>query len=773
MRGVVSSEPLQLPPQENPFARWSYGRERTHFLLNVQSVEGPWGDIPVRGRLRVTVGEAVLDLREGEEVEVFGWLQAFRPPANPGMFDWATYHRREGLSAGLFCSQRENVRRLDPHRLARPGLLSRVRAHFRNLLTNDLAETGDDERGLLEALVLGQRSRTDRAMNEMFIRAGCVHFLAVSGVNVGIVMFLAFAPCRLMGLGPRARTWVMLLAVVGYALLTEPRPSVLRATIIAVIYCAARLVGRERAYLNWMAATVVVLACVDPPMVFEVGYQLSTIAVAGVVFLAPALRESLGDGFRWVESRVLNRPHAAADRRLIAYAKSRKGEWSWRLFRARQWSFRWMGTSVVVSGAAWLVTFPVVAWHFERIQPWGALGSLAALPAVTALMGLGFLKLGVTVAAPTAGAALVEPLLTVEAWLLELVGRCAALPGASIRISAPPWWTTASIYLFLLLFIWRRRCSPVETPTDRLSPQTASYVFVRPPRLAVIVAGVLLIFAFTAWSLPPPPPQRLIVTVLSVGAGSATVIELPDGRTVLYDAGGGGPSDVGKTVIVPYLRHRGADRIEQVYISHANLDHFSGLLSVLNEIPTGPIVVNEYFTRCTTDRLPVRFLLDQLGARNAVLHKLPLRSDTGKLGGAMIEYLWPAGEWDDSLSVNDASTVLRICYADRCVMLPGDIDERAQNQLLLRGDLHADVLVLPHHGSVDSTTERFLDAVGANVLIRSSHERREDAVTDLEEVAGQRRLFNTADVGAVRVEIDERGVQVQTSLPLRERDAGA
>lgn len=90
VRGVVSSPPRVLSVSSNPFKRWMYRTDRTAFLLDVESIEGVDGDIPVTGRLRVTVHEVVLDLRENEHVEIFGWLYPLRPPQNPGAFDWAS-----------------------------------------------------------------------------------------------------------------------------------------------------------------------------------------------------------------------------------------------------------------------------------------------------------------------------------------------------------------------------------------------------------------------------------------------------------------------------------------------------------------------------------------------------------------------------------------------------------------------------------------------------------------------------------------------------------
>lgn len=119
------------------------------------------------------------------------------------------------------------------------------------------------------------------------------------------------------------------------------------------------------------------------------------------------------------------------------------------------------------------------------------------------------------------------------------------------------------------------------------------------------MANILLYF-------PVNRTKQMEVTVLSVGAGSATVIELPDGRTFIYDAGSSTRPAIGKSAIVPFLRQKGIHRIDRVYLSHANIDHYNGMLDLMDVIPTGRVYVSEYFIRHSSDNSPSRYLLDQL-----------------------------------------------------------------------------------------------------------------------------------------------------------------
>ncbi|MFQ5494266.1 MAG: ComEC/Rec2 family competence protein, partial [Phycisphaerae bacterium] len=97
LRGTVAGLPRVHPPRPNAFARWMVTETRSAFVLETAGIETTDGYVPVSGRLRVNVHEPVLDLREGERVEVFGWLRRLDPPANPGSFNWAAYWRRRGI----------------------------------------------------------------------------------------------------------------------------------------------------------------------------------------------------------------------------------------------------------------------------------------------------------------------------------------------------------------------------------------------------------------------------------------------------------------------------------------------------------------------------------------------------------------------------------------------------------------------------------------------------------------------------------------------------
>ncbi len=610
-------------------------------------------------------------------------------------------------------------------------------------------------------MILGHRSRLDRRLNEIFIKAGCIHFLAVSGVHVVIVMFFVRLVCRAFMAPPRVTTWVMLIAVCTYAAVAEPRPPILRATVIAVLYCVARLLGRERACLNWISASAILLALFDPPMVFGVGYQLSFAAVLGVSYLSPALLTFAAEAWLVYQRVILKRPRADEDRKLMDLQARPRGLLA-RALRRGSWSLqRYARVGLAITVGAWVSGLPIVAEYFQQVYLWGALNSLLAFPLVSMVMALGFAKLVAGVVLPGVTSVIGAVLTGVDSLLISLVQRLGSLPGASLVAPGPPRWFMVSYYVFLLSFVFRfprdvlvsRGPAPVPGQQRSAQPRAPGYIFG--------AAFGLMAVCSIAWSWPKTP-DHLVVTVLSVGDGSATVVELPDGRTVLYDAGSSSPYDVGRNTVVPYLRHRGITCIDRVYLSHPNLDHFSGLPSILEEVETGPIVVNEHYHSRSPPNSPSRHLLDILAKREHLIETLDPTTSQWELGGVTFKLLSPRGDLDQTLLINDTSTVLRLFYAGHSILLTGDIEERTQRALLQRGGLRADVLVLPHHGGVRPSSQAFVEAVGAGAVIRSSGQRMDETFNGLQAVVGAIPLYNTADVGAVQVVIDADGICIST-----------
>jgi competence protein ComEC len=238
-----------------------------------------------------------------------------------------------------------------------------------------------------------------------------------------------------------------------------------------------------------------------------------------------------------------------------------------------------------------------------------------------------------------------------------------------------------------------------------------------------LFVGSLLALEFLAVRAGRPQGQ-LRVTVLDVGQGDGILIDFPDGRAMLVDAGGivGSPVDPGKRVILPLLRERRRKQIDVVVLSHPHPDHYGGLFSL-----AGQVEIREFWdsglVRALYPQGRVAGFFDQL-LRAGVVFKnaAQLCGRSQAFGAATVELLGPCPHFDRALSINDNSMVLKISYGKRAVLLTGDA-ERAQEQAILGhhpGKLRADLLKLGHHGSRTSSSAALLKTVQPSLFVISS-----------------------------------------------------
>ena len=254
--------------------------------------------------------------------------------------------------------------------------------------------------------------------------------------------------------------------------------------------------------------------------------------------------------------------------------------------------------------------------------------------------------------------------------------------------------------------------------------------------LALMLAAI----ALAAWPLLRPPDGRLRLTVLDIGQGDAIVVEAPDGRALLIDAGPGGPMrlDTGERVVAPYLWNRGHLRLAGTIVTDPDADHAGGMHAI-------------------------RRLFSAVETWDAE----QLARGPHWFGGAMLSLVWPRWEvaGHAARSRNDETLVLWIEYGLASFLLASDIEAAAEQALVAsRAPLGATVLKVAHHGSRTSSTPAFLHAVAPTAAVisvgaRNPYGHPDAGVLDRLAAAGA-RVYRTDSDGAVIFETDGRALTV-------------
>lgn len=683
----------------------------------------------VQGRIWVTVRRPAPEVQPGDRIVFSGHLHAIHAFCNPDGFDYERFMALKGIHTRLYALG-NSVRIESSGQAFRLDGFVRERRWLAGQMDQLLGGHRMEAVQLLKALTLGDRDALSQELREAFSRAGVSHVLAISGLHVGMVAasaFALFAWALAWVPALRTRAWVRrcaailsLVPVVGYAMLAGFSPSTERAVIMVTVFLMTFWVGRPHDWLNALAVAAVVILVVSPPQLTFVSFQLSFAAVFAII---------LGMG-------IIGR-----------FQPVKSAPW-W-----RRWGYRPL-VLLVVSVLAILGTAPLVARYFNQVAWLGPLTNLAVVP-VVGMVSLPAGLLGIVLSPISTGAAEIcwhaaAYGLEVVVWLVTMVARW---PLAAGSIVTPTILEMALFYLLVTaLFQWRR-------PWQRNIS------------LAVVLVAGSLDAAY--WYQRRFAPE-MAVTAVDVGQGSAYLIQLPRGFTILFDGGGFGDNaafDIGRSVVAPLLWRNKIKTVDLVILSHPNSDHLNGLLFILRKFKVGQVWSNGE----AVETMGFRQWQQLIETRRIDHPPFALLPRHTEINDVRIDILGPPvdfdhhGKTDPWRDPNNNSLVVRFVWDKISFLFCGDIEKPAERYLLSRygaATLQSTILTVPHHGSRSSSTQAFLDAVRPRVAIVSAGWRNrfrfphQAVLKKLNQADCQ--VLRTDQCGAVRVGTNGRTFRVAT-----------
>lgn len=619
---------------------------------------------PLEGLVRISGRHQPPGVHVGDEVLIRGRFRAGRPAGNPGERSERDALRRRGLLGVIATGRAGGVTVLRRGRWSVRGAIGTARARAVDAIVRALPAPHG---GLMLSLLLGIDAYLPAEVYQQFSRAGLLHLMVVSGAQVAIVAGALAAAVRVTRLPVWPSATVLGAGVAAFAAMVGWAPSVGRALIMTAIAVAGTLVGRDRDRAATLATAALVLLAIHPPVLFDIGFQLSFAATWGLLFLAPALQQRC--------ARLGPRLSAA------------------------------LGVTLGAQAAV----VPLLMVHFQTIPLAGLVANLLALPIVAVLVPAGFALIPVLIAAPALGGALLTVLRPGLLALLWIGARFGDLSWATLP--TPPVGATMAVALYAILGI-------------ALAIAAGSW---RPSGGQRAGAASAAILAITIWyATASAAPSVLTVTVLDVGQGEAILIQSPSGRSALVDGGGElyaerSGWDVGRMRVVPALRRAGVRRLDVVLLSHPHEDHVGGLPAVVENFPVG-LVLDPGVPHPAPSY--VRFL------RLIEARKIPYRQAREGLqvdlgAGARLAILHPTGTADSPLAldgdpVHARGVVARLTYGRTAMLLTGDVEAPVERLLMERGaPLTSQVLKVGHHGSKTSTSPEFVARVQPKVAVIS------------------------------------------------------
>jgi competence protein ComEC len=705
LEGTLAEEPERLA-------------QRTRWQLRAERIWHPTGAEEIHGNILISLRTVGRDWRFGDRVRLSLRGQIPQDSGNPGGFDYATYLARRAIYATAFVDNDRQVELLARQASIARGFIEDLRRQIRVYLDRSLAP---DNGALMKALVVGDMGRISKETRNAFTAAGVNHVLSISGLHVamlGLVVFvvirhgLSFNAYLLLRLNLlKVATFGSFLAVLFYTALAGAMVPTVRSAIMIGVYELAVLLDREEEVFTSLTLAALLIGLVWPGVVADISFQLSFLAVLFIVWGSRRIH----DQFRRAKTDELPQ------------------EKSWLREKARQAALH-----LAVPLLATLGTGPLIAHYFGHLS----LAGFVANPLIVPLVGFLVVPLGLAigfcaVSLPSLAPLLlwpIERLSSLTAWLVELFAR---LPLANISVPAPNPFEVFLLYgLILSAFALRRKWQ----------------------LWLLACIGIAVVGADgTYWWRERDRRDRLRVTHLNVGQGDAAVVELPGDKVLVIDAGGTatGDFDTGEAIVAPYLRSRKITKIDYLLVTHARVDHYGGMGTLVKEFAP-----SEFWSG------PAKGKTQRFEDLAEELTRSPISQVTLNTGEpcrvieqATLCVLHPPAE-----ELADASVVLRIDFGKARFLFAGDIDKKDEAILARRAaDLRSVVVKMPRHGNATANSNEFIAAVAPKLAIlsagaRSRAETQREEVTERYRDAGA-EVLRTHEDGAVIVETDGERVR--------------
>ena len=602
----------------------------------------------------------------GDTVTVTGKLLT---PPEFDTFSYRDYLARRGIYGYIPNAEVDIIQRTD--RVL--GYVFDLRAHFESIIEDLLPSP---QAPLLSGILLGVESQIPPDVREAFNRTGTSHIIAISGANIIVVIQVLLR--SLQPITGKRRARLLTISGVGfYTILVGADPAVVRAAIMGSLSLIAMQTGRKAHGLTSLAFSIWLMSLVNPTILWDVGFQLSVAATAGLVLFA--------DDFARALEAVLARGFAENSARQIAH---------------------WLSEPVTIGLAAQITTTPLILFYFGRFSLISFIANVLILPVQAYIMIWGWITVGIGSVWLLGGQVLAAVLWIPLTYTLEIVRSLSRLDWAST-----PWKPSESaVWIFYGVFLgiaWLRMLHPEDRRVwfDRLRRQIST---------GAAFVGITLVCVLVWYSALRQPDSQLHIWFLDVGGGNAVLLQTPQGAHVLID-GGSNPSRLRSAIgdILPFWDRN----LELVLVSQPKSSAIGAVPALLENYRPSLILTNGQ----TAASESIQALLAMAGTHSWPVHTVTAGYTIRTSDGIEIMILYPPPLPPDQITnktLDEMPLVIRVQYKNTSLLVVPEISEGVRDDLIHSpAYFESTIVVLPSHGHRRVNTIEFLHKVKPRVAI--------------------------------------------------------
>ena len=637
----------------------------------------------------------------GDKIFFLGEFEKASEARNNGGFNYKQYLKTNGIYGLISTTKIEKIQKGQYYKIL----------IFINNVRNKIIENANkllskNEANLLTGILIGNKDSLDKTIQQDFRNSSLSHMLAVSGAHASYVIIGITIILGKLNISKNFSKIITIILLILFTILTGATSSVTRAVIMAIYLLLGSLLHRKPNIIASISLSLFIILIINPYKILDVGLQLSYGGTIGIIMFSSLILKE-----RKYKNKILNT----------------------------------LKDLFVVSLSANIVIFPIIAYHYNTFSITFFISNILAGPLLGIIIILGFVTIILSFIAINLARIPAFILSIFLKLLIHIASFSSKLPLSKIYVITPS--IIFILIYYFILFLIRFKKFKLKKILDK--------------RFISILLCVFLIF-----QLIKIIPSNLQINFIDVGQGDSTLIITPMHKTILIDGGGNLDEkdySIGKNVLIPYLLDKGIIKLDYIMISHFDSDHVGGILTVMEELKVGQVVISkqgedsENYKKFkeTAKEKKIKVVIVGKGDRLQIEK------------GLYFDILWPNNTKLISENIlNNNSIVAKLNYKNTSCIFTGDIEAIAERQLLqeYKNNLNifiGTILKVGHHGSKTSSIQEFIETVKPKISLigvgednKFGHPNNE-VIHRLEKIGSQ--IYRTDQMGEITIIINRRG----------------